>query len=48
MALYLLAGMAGMPWFADHSSGSAAPSLGYVIGFLLAAPVRRGAGGPRR
>lgn len=39
MALYLLAGMAGMPWFADHSSGSAAPSLGYVIGFLLAAPV---------
>jgi biotin transporter BioY len=39
MALYLLAGMAGMPWFAAHSSGTGAPSLGYVIGFLLAAPV---------
>ena len=39
MALYLLAGMAGRPWFAEHSSGTGAPSLGYIIGFLLAAPV---------
>lgn len=39
MALYLLVGAAGMPWFAEHTSGTGAPSLGYVIGFLLAAPV---------
>jgi biotin transport system substrate-specific component len=37
MLLYLLAGMAGVPWFADHSSGTSIPSLGYVIGFVLAA-----------
>jgi len=39
MALYLVAGAAGVPWFAEHSSGTAAPSLGYVIGFLLSATV---------
>lgn len=39
MALYLAAGAAGVPWFAEHSSGTAAPSLGYVIGFLLSAAV---------
>lgn len=39
MALYLLAGALGIPWFAEHSSGTGAASLGYVIGFLLAAPV---------
>ncbi len=39
MALYLLAGMAGLPWFAQHSSGIHAPSLGYVIGFVLAGSV---------
>ncbi|MFI5528650.1 biotin transporter BioY [Kitasatospora sp. NPDC051853] len=48
LGLYLLAGMAGMPWFAEGSSGFAAPSLGYVIGFVLAAGLvgalaRRGA-----
>ncbi|MER5864642.1 biotin transporter BioY [Kitasatospora sp. NPDC002040] len=48
LGLYLLAGMAGMPWFADGSSGFAMPSLGYVIGFVLAAGLvgalaRRGA-----
>ncbi|MFJ8041603.1 biotin transporter BioY [Kitasatospora sp. NPDC096147] len=48
LGLYLLAGMAGMPWFAEGSSGSAMPSLGYVIGFVLAAGLvgalaRRGA-----
>jgi biotin transport system substrate-specific component len=37
MMLYLLAGMAGVPWYADHSSGVHIPSLGYVIGFVLAA-----------
>ncbi|MGW2396613.1 biotin transporter BioY [Kitasatospora sp. NPDC001664] len=48
LGLYLLAGMAGMPWFAEGSSGFAMPSLGYVIGFVLAAALvgalaRRGA-----
>jgi len=39
MALYALAGVAGMPWFADAQSGAAAPSFGYVLGMLLAATV---------
>ncbi|NGO68680.1 biotin transporter BioY [Streptomyces boncukensis] len=39
LALYLLAGMAGMPWFAEGQSGAAMPSLGYVLGMLLAAAV---------
>lgn len=37
LALYLAAGAAGMPWFAGHSSGTAAPSFGYIVGFVLAA-----------
>ncbi len=36
MLLYLLAGMAGMPWFAGHGHGVDFPSFGYVIGFVLA------------
>ncbi|MET8688176.1 biotin transporter BioY [Streptomyces sp. NPDC004732] len=39
LALYALVGMAGMPWFAQAGSGAAAPSLGYVLGMLLAATV---------
>lgn len=39
MALYLLAGGAGLPWFADHSHGFGFPTLGYVIGFVLASTV---------
>ncbi len=39
MLLYLFAGMAGVPWYADHSSGIHIPSLGYVIGFVLAAGI---------
>ncbi|WP_447037447.1 biotin transporter BioY [Streptomyces sp. DSM 118878] len=39
LALYALVGMAGMPWFAQAGSGVAAPSLGYVLGMLLAATV---------
>ncbi|MGW1294943.1 biotin transporter BioY [Streptomyces sp. NPDC002533] len=39
LALYALAGMAGMPWFAEASSGWSMPSLGYVFGMLLAATV---------
>lgn len=37
MVLYMAAGMAGMPWFADHASGFHMPSFGYVIGFVFAA-----------
>ncbi|MGW2544055.1 biotin transporter BioY [Kitasatospora sp. NPDC001574] len=48
LALYLLAGMAGLPWFAQTASGWSIPSLGYPIGFVLAAGLvgalaRRGA-----
>lgn len=39
MALYTLAGAAGLPWFAEASSGAAMPSFGYVLGMLLAATV---------
>ncbi|MFE9699216.1 biotin transporter BioY [Streptomyces sp. NPDC006270] len=39
LALYALVGMAGMPWFAESTSGWAMPSLGYVFGMLLAATV---------
>ncbi len=37
MLLYLVAGMAGVPWFAGHSHGVGGPSFGYLIGFVLAA-----------
>lgn len=39
LAVYALVGMAGLPWFAEAGSGVAAPSLGYVLGMLLAATV---------
>ena len=47
MGVYLVAGMAGVPWFTDGAHG-AVPTLGYVLGFVLAAVVvgklaRRGA-----
>ncbi|MER5639274.1 biotin transporter BioY [Kitasatospora sp. NPDC002227] len=54
LGLYLLAGAAGLPWFAGASSGWAMASFGYVIGFVLAAGLtgalaRRGADrGPLR
>ncbi|GAA0847675.1 biotin transporter BioY [Streptosporangium amethystogenes subsp. fukuiense] len=38
MALYMLAGLAGLPWFAGGTSGFGA-SFGYVIGFVAAAAV---------
>ncbi|MEU6061836.1 biotin transporter BioY [Streptomyces sp. NPDC047097] len=48
LALYALAGMAGVPWFAQATSGYTMPSFGYILGMLLAATVvgalaRRGA-----
>jgi biotin transport system substrate-specific component len=40
MLLYLLAGSAGLPWFANHTHGWAGnASFGYIIGFVVAAGV---------
>jgi biotin transport system substrate-specific component len=39
MALYAVAGLAGVPWFAAHSSGYVGASFGYIIGFVLCAAV---------
>jgi biotin transport system substrate-specific component len=36
MSLYLVAGLAGLPWFADHTSGYPSASFGYIIGFVAA------------
>lgn len=38
-ALYVLAGAAGVPWFADGSAGHWGPTVGYLIGFVFAAPL---------
>ncbi|MFJ8074922.1 biotin transporter BioY [Streptomyces sp. NPDC096176] len=48
LGLYAVVGMAGVPWFAQATSGYAMPSFGYILGMLLAATVvgalaRRGA-----
>ncbi|MBL1080691.1 biotin transporter BioY [Streptomyces actinomycinicus] len=48
LALYAVAGVAGVPWFAQGESGAGMVSFGYVIGMLLAsaavgALARRGA-----
>jgi biotin transport system substrate-specific component len=37
MAVYLAAGVAGVPWFTQYTSGWATASFGYIVGFLLAA-----------
>jgi biotin transport system substrate-specific component len=39
LVLYTVAGLAGVPWFAGHSSGYASASFGYVLGFVVAAMV---------
>jgi len=39
LALYLLAGMAGVPWFSEDRAGWAFASFGYIVGFVLAAAV---------
>jgi biotin transport system substrate-specific component len=39
MAVYMAAGLAGVPWFSQWSGGTdtlSAPSFGYIIGFLFA------------
>ncbi|MFE6743330.1 biotin transporter BioY [Streptomyces tubercidicus] len=37
LALYALAGLAGMPWFADGASGAGGATFGYIAGMMLAA-----------
>jgi biotin transport system substrate-specific component len=37
MALYALAGIAGVPWFAGHAHGYVGASFGYIVGFFFAA-----------
>jgi biotin transport system substrate-specific component len=37
MALYAIAGVAGLPWFAGGTAGYASASFGYIIGFFFAA-----------
>ncbi len=39
MLLYLVAGAAGVPWFAEGARGVGFPTFGYVVGFVLAAAV---------
>lgn len=39
LLIYLLAGIAGVGWFADGASGWGGPTFGYLLGFLLAAPL---------
>ena len=39
MLLYLAAGVAGAPWFENHTHGWNTPSFGYIIGFVVAAAV---------
>jgi biotin transport system substrate-specific component len=48
LAIYMVIGMAGAPWFAEQNSGWQFASFGYIVGFLLAAVLvgalaRRGA-----
>ncbi|HUH16799.1 MAG TPA: biotin transporter BioY [Methylomirabilota bacterium] len=48
MALYLTAGVMGVPWFSEQRSGWELASFGYIIGFVIAASLvgalaRRGA-----
>ncbi len=37
MTVYAIAGIIGVPWFAEGSSGFSAPSFGYILGFIAAA-----------
>jgi biotin transport system substrate-specific component len=39
MLLYLAAGVAGVPWYANHHHGWGGPNFGYIIGFVVAAAV---------
>ncbi|GAA1783240.1 biotin transporter BioY [Luedemannella flava] len=50
MLLYVIAGAAGLPWFAGGTSGVPTATFGYLIGFVLAAGIvgRLAAGGADR
>jgi biotin transport system substrate-specific component len=37
LLVYMVAGLVGVPWFADHQHGYVGASFGYVVGFVLAA-----------
>jgi biotin transport system substrate-specific component len=37
LILYVVAGLAGVPWFADHANGYVGASFGYLLGFIAAA-----------
>jgi biotin transport system substrate-specific component len=37
LALYAIAGVAGLPWFAGGTAGYASASFGYIVGFFFAA-----------
>ncbi|WP_340561514.1 biotin transporter BioY [Streptomyces sp. GSL17-111] len=39
LGLYVVAGVAGVPWFAQGGHGAGMPAFGYVVGMLLAAVV---------
>lgn len=39
LALYAVAGIAGVPWFAGHASGYVGASFGYIVGFFACAVV---------
>ncbi|HWD96366.1 MAG TPA: biotin transporter BioY [Acidimicrobiales bacterium] len=39
MALYMVAGVAGVPWFASHASGYPSATFGFLIGFVIAGTV---------
>ncbi|MFD0555564.1 biotin transport system substrate-specific component [Stackebrandtia endophytica] len=39
MGVYLVAGIAGVPWFSEGASGLSLVTLGYITGFLAAATV---------
>lgn len=39
LGFYLVAGLAGVPWYAGHGAGWGGASFGYVLGFVLAAGV---------
>ncbi len=39
LIMYILIGLAGVPWFAEGNSGFANVTFGYLIGFVIAAAV---------
>ncbi|WP_375474449.1 biotin transporter BioY [uncultured Jatrophihabitans sp.] len=39
IGLYAVAGVAGVPWYADHHHGWGGPSFGYIVGFVVAAGI---------